>query len=262
MGETSIPDCHAGEEYGYGDSDGGYAQWHAWNRDLMLRNIPREFWYRLSSRGPLLPSERLGLVFRAALRLRTLAARTPPALRGMHRWREVGADWMRRLPQLNDGDLRSITGLADVRLKIHQPGPNTPVVWALETSMPVESPYVSGDPLRATPALDNVMSWGRLAGPGGLDDPEGEYHDAPLESMAWLRSPRAERGARDLVLFRVDVAPWLLDRLRVAGRRASDSVVGTLTRRDAHEGQPLNLIAAAVDFGDDPPRDELEACGA
>jgi hypothetical protein len=41
MGEAAIPDCHAGEEYGYWDTDGGYPQWQAWNRDLMLRYIPR-----------------------------------------------------------------------------------------------------------------------------------------------------------------------------------------------------------------------------
>lgn len=262
MGETSIPDCHAGEEYGYWDTDGGYAQWQAWNRDLMLRHIPREFWYRLTSRGPLLPSERLGLLFRLARRWRSLAVRTPQPRPGMHRWRDVGADWMRLLPQLEERDLRSITRLEDLRLTLHQPAANSHVVWALQTSSPVESPYVSGDPLQASPALDNVMAWGRLPGPGRIDDPLAGYRDAPLESLAWLRSPRADRGQRDLLLLRVDVAPRLLERLRVTGRPAADSVVGYVTRRDPAEGQRLNLIAATVDFGETPPGDELTACGA
>jgi hypothetical protein len=248
MGETAIPDCHAGEEYGYWDTDGGYPQWQAWNRDLMLRYIPRSFWYRLTSRGRLLRSA--GVMPRPAHRKGTLFS-----------WRDVGEDWMRRLPQLEDRDLRTLTGIRDLQVTIHQPAPNTPVVWALRTSARVESPYARDLP-PLTPALDNVLSLGRLPAPGPVDDPVAAYTEAPLESMAWLRSPRAERDRRDLLLLRVDVAPWLLARLRVAGRAASDSLVGYLARRDPSEGQRINLLVAAVDLGDDPPRDELATLAA
>jgi hypothetical protein len=64
---------------------------------------------------------------------------------------------------------------------------------------------------------------------------------------------------RDLVLVRPDLAPWLLPRLRGQGRRAEDSVVGYLARRDAAEGQRVNVIVAAFDFGPTPPRDEVDA---
>jgi hypothetical protein len=176
-------------------------------------------------------------------------------------WRDVGEDWMRRLPQLEDKDLRTLTGIHDLQVTIHQPAPNTPVVWALRTSARVESPYARDLP-PLTPALDNVLSLGRLPAPGPVDDPVAAYTEAPLEAMAWLRSPRAERDRRDLLLLRVDVAPWLLARLRVAGRAASDSLVGYLARRDPSEGQRINLLVAAVDLGDDPPRDELATLAA
>jgi hypothetical protein len=78
--------------------------------------------------------------------------------------------------------------------------------------------------------------------------------------MAWMRSPLAPRDRRDLVLLRLDLAPWVLPRLRVVGRRAEDSIAGYLARRDPSEGQRLNLLVLAVDFGDHPPRDELTAC--
>ena len=264
MGDTAVADCHAGEEYGYWDTDGGYPQWQAWNRDLMLRYIPRDFWYRLSSRGPLLPSERLKPIFAVARLWRTLVhgGLRPPFDRRFHRWHEVESDWMRRLPQLTDRDLRSITRLPDLQVRLRQPAPNTHVVWALHTSCEVESPYAAGDPLGAAPALDNVLSLGRLPRPGPIGDPAAAFIESPLESMAWLRSPRAERDRRDLVLLRVDVAPWLLPRLRVVGRPAAESVVGYLARRDPSEGQRLNIFVLAVDFGDRPPRDEVEACRA
>ncbi|HMK09238.1 MAG TPA: hypothetical protein VK449_09440, partial [Anaerolineales bacterium] len=57
MGDRAVPDCHAGEEYGYWDTDGGYRQWQAWNRDLMLHYIPSGFWTRLTARGRLLPPD-------------------------------------------------------------------------------------------------------------------------------------------------------------------------------------------------------------
>jgi hypothetical protein len=169
---------------------------------------------------------------------------------------------MRRLPQLTDRDLRSITRLPDLEVRLRQPAPNSHVVWSLHTSREVESPYAAGDPLGASPALDNVLSLGRLPRPGPIGDPVAAFFESPLESMAWVRSPRAERDRRDLVLLRVDVAPWLLPRLRVVGRPASESVVGYLARRDPSEGQRLNLFVLAVDFGDRPPRDEVEASRA
>jgi len=263
MGETAVPDCHAGEEYGYGDSDGGYPQWQAWNRDLMLRYTPREFWRRLTSRGRLLPPERLGFLFSLARGWRTHAAGSPAFDRRVfYGWYTVAADWMRRLPALEDGDLRRITGLRDLRVELRQSGPNSHVVWALRTSVPVDSPYADGDSLRVPPALDNVLSLGRLPAPGPVDDPVAAYTGAPLESIAWIRSPRAARDRRDLLLVRVDVAPWLLPRLRVVGRSAADSVVGYLSRKDPSEGHPVNLLVAAVDLGEPPPGDELAACAA
>jgi hypothetical protein len=263
MGETAIPDCHAGEEYGYWDTDGGYPQWQAWNRDLMLRYTPREFWYRLTSRGRLLPPECLGLLFSLARFRRSLASWLPPfGRRVLYRWHAVAPDWMRRLPALEDRDLRRITRLRDLRVELRQPAPNTHVVWALRTSILVGSAYTSDDPVHVAPALDNVLSLGRLPAPGPIDDPMAAYTGAPLESVAWIRSPRAARDRRDLLLIRTDVAPWLLPRLRVVGRPAADSIVGYLSRKDPSEGQPVNLLVAAVDFGDDPPRDELDACGA
>jgi hypothetical protein len=179
----------------------------------------------------------------------------------MYGWEDVGADWMRQLPQLEDRDLRSVTGLPDLRLTLQQPAANTPVVWALQTSSPVDSPYASGDPLAAAPALDNVLALGRLPEPARLDDAAAAFHTAPIESLAWIRSRRAALDRRDLLLLRVDVAPWILPRLRVVGRPAADSLLGFVARRDPAEGQRLNLLVAAVDFGDRPPRDELAACG-
>jgi hypothetical protein len=262
MGEAAIPDCHAGEEYGYWDTDGGYPQWQAWNRDLMLCYIPREFWYRLTSRGPLLPPERFRVLSRLARWWQSVTRAVRPRVYAAFRWQDVGTDWMRRLPQLEDRDLRSITGLRDLRLTVRQPAANTHVVWALQTSSPVDSPYASGDPLAVAPALDNVLSLGRLPEPGRLDDAASAYRGAPIESLAWIRSRRTAPDRRDLLLLRVDVAPWILPRLRVVGRPASESLLGFVARRDPAEGQRLNLLVAAVDFGDRPPRDELAACGA
>jgi hypothetical protein len=168
---------------------------------------------------------------------------------------------MRRLPQLADSDLRSITRLGDLRVSVLQPAANTHVVWSLHTSQAVESPYAAGDVLGVPPALDNVLSLARMPSPGPLSHPVANYVDSPLESMAWLRSPRADRGRRDLLLLRPDVGPWLLPRLRVVGRAAQDSLVGYLARRDPSEGQRVNVLVAAVDFGDELPRDELAACG-
>jgi hypothetical protein len=263
MGETAIPDCHAGEEYGYWDTDGGYPQWQAWNRDLMLRYMPRSFWYRLTSRGRLLPPEDLGPLSPLAHGWSALVQRRPRPPRGRRffSWRDVEAEWMRDMPQLSDRDLRRITGLKDLAVTLHQPGPNTHVVWSLRTSSPVDSLYAAGDPLTIAPALDNVLSLGRRPSPGPLAEPIAAFIESPLESMAWLRSPRAPRSQRDLLLLRLDVAPWILPRLRVVGRPAADSIVGYLARRDPSEGQRLNLLVLAVDFGEQPPRDELEACG-
>jgi hypothetical protein len=264
MGETAIPDCHAGEEHGYWDTDGGYPQWQAWNRDLMLRYMPRGFWYRLTSRGPLLPPDDLGPLSPLARAWKALIQRRPRPVGGRRffSWHDVEADWMRALPQLSNKDLRRITGLKDLMVTLHQPGANTHVVWSLRTSSSVDSPFAAGDPLTIPPALDNVLSLGRRPSPGPLADPVASFVEAPLESMAWLRSPRAPRDRRDLILLRPDLASWILPRLRGVGRRAEDSIAGYLARRDPSEGQRVNLLVLAVDFGENPPGDELEACGA
>jgi hypothetical protein len=216
---------------------------------------PREFWYRLASRN-LRPRRPLPNAPLAVVRRRAATFRSP----GLYR-RPTSPPIDAATAALED---RSAPhhGPARSQVSLRQSSPNTPVVWALQTSTPVESPCASGNPLHVPPALDNVLSLARLPAPGPVDDPVAPYTEAPLESMAWLRSPLAERGRRDLLLLRVDVAPWLLPRLRVVGRPAADSLAGYLSRNDPSEGQPLNLLVAAVDLGDPPPRDELAACGA
>jgi hypothetical protein len=245
MGETTIPDCHAGEEHGYWDLDGGYPQWQAWNRDLMLRFTPSSFWRRLTSRRRLFgpgrwianPGRRVG---------------------GFHRWDDVAEDWMRLLPQLEENHLRRFTGWEDLTVETGQPGPNTHLVWALRTRGPVASPYHRGPLLEAPLRLDNVLAFGRRPRPTVPSDPLGGYADAPIESVAWLRSPSAPRDRRDLLLLRPDLAPWLLPRLG-SEVPAADRLLGFMTRRDPSEGQPVSVLVAAVDLGDPPPLDEVAA---
>jgi hypothetical protein len=106
------------------------------------------------------------------------------------------------------------------------------------------------------------MAFARLPQPTRADDPFGGYAAAPIESLAWLRSPAAPADSRDLILIRPDVAPAVLERLRVAGRPASERVVGYVNGQDPAEGQQVNVLAVAVDLGPRPPIDELEAVGA
>ena len=244
LGESAIPDCHAGEEYGYWDLDGGYPQWQAWNRDLMLRYTPRSFWRRLTARRE--------QVVRAV----------PAAFSGaFYRWQDVADDWMRRLPRLDDPDLRRATGLPDLRIETGQRSPNSHMIWGLRTSARVPSPYHAGPLSEAPCRLDNVLALTRLPQPTLAHEAHGGYADAPIESLAWLRSPSAATDRRDLVLVRPDVAPAVLERLRVVGPRASERLIGYVNRQDPSEGQQVNVLAAAVDFGSHPPLDELEAVG-
>lgn len=269
MGETAVPDCHAGEEYGYWDTDGGYPQWMAWNRDLMLRLIPREFWYRLESRGPLLPSDRweslynLGRLWRWFFGYgpRPRSRRAPGREGRFFSWPEAAGDWMRHLPRLRDRDLQRLTGLPDLRVTLRQAAPNTPVVWSIEPGAPVSSPVFTGDGLPARPQLDNVLSLGRPPTSPRQGDSVEAAQRAPLEGLAWIRSPQAAPDRRDLVLLRPDLAEWVLPRLRSVGRPAEQSLVGYLGRRDPSEGQRVNLLVSAFDFGPHPPGDELAALG-
>jgi hypothetical protein len=140
MGDMAVPDCHAGEEYGYWDLDGGYPQWQAWNRDLMLRYIPRSFWYRLTSQGPLLPPG------------------APPTFRSpdagpFFRWDEVAHDWMRKLPRLDESELRRLTGLPDLNIETGQPGPNSHLIWGSAPPPPLHrciTPALSSPPPAAS----------------------------------------------------------------------------------------------------------------
>jgi hypothetical protein len=228
----------------------------------MLRYVPRGFWYRLTSRGRLRPPEALDAAARLSRWWASLTGRRPRPPLGLpfFRWRDVEEEWMRRLPQLSDRDLRGLTRLNDLQVLLQQPAPNTPVVWSLRTRQPVASPYAAQSALSVAPALDNVLALGRRPSPASPAAAAAALAASPLESIAWLRSPLAPRDRRDLVLLRLDLAPWVLPRLRVVGRRAEDSIAGYLARRDPSEGQRLNLLVLAVDFGDHPPRDELTAC--
>jgi hypothetical protein len=246
MGDMAVPDCHAGEEYGYWDLDGGYPQWQAWNRDLMLRYIPRSFWYRLTSQGTLLPPG------------------APPTFRSpdagpFFRWDEVAHDWMRKLPRLDEPELRRLTGLPDLNIETGQPGPNSHLIWGIRTSTPVASPYHAGPLVYAPCRLDNILAYGRRPEPTRPGDPSGGYATAPLESLAWLRSPAAPADRRDLLVVRPDVAPWVLPRLRTVGPPATDRMVGYLNRQDPAEGQQVNVLVVAADFGTRPPADEVDA---
>jgi hypothetical protein len=214
----------------------------------MLRYTPSSFWYRLTSQGPLVPEGAPPTVRR-------------PEADAFLRWSDVAGDWMRKLPILQDHDLQDLTRLPDLHIEIAQPGPNSHLAWGIRTSAPVPSPYHDGPLLEAPCRLDNVLAMGRRPEPTLPGDPSGGYATAPLESMAWVRSPNAPPDRRDLVFVRPDVAPWILPRLAVAGAPATDRVLGFLNRRDPSEGQQVNLLAVAVDFGSQPPRDELEAVG-
>lgn len=247
MAYTAVPDCHAAEEYGYWDSDGGYRQWQAWNRDLMLRLIPREFWYKLDTRSKELPEG------------------APPINRGLksgglYSWRDVASDWHARLPELADSDLQSLTGLKDLRLETYQEKSNSDVIYRLIASAKTDSAFYDGPPSKSPIKLDNVLAVSRRETPSAKDDPLGGYASAPIESMMILRTP-GDSDRRDLLIVRADLAPYVLPMLRVKGRRASDSIIGFIHRQDPGEKQQLLLIAAQVDFGDKLPEDELAAIG-
>lgn len=245
MGYTAVPDSHAAEEYGYWDQDGGYRQWQAWNRDLMLFYIPADFWYKFDARG-----KDLG--------------ENPPAVNvkvqagGLYKWRDVESDWQAKLPTLTDTDLQRLTKLSDLKVEVVQSASNTNCVFRLATSAKVQSLYYSGDLIKAPVQFDNVLSLGRREKPSRLSDPYGGYPSAPLESMALLRIPGSKE---DLLLIRPDIASAVLPMLRVHGRKAQDSIIGYLNRQDPSEKQQVNLIVALVDFGAALPRDELQAIG-
>jgi hypothetical protein len=248
MGYKAVPDCHAAEEYGYWDADGGYKQWQAWNRDLMLRLIPREFWYRLDTRS------------------KEMGEDAPPINGGVKPgayfiWRDVAGDWQARLPELSDKDLQDFTGLKDLRLEVFQSAPNTNVVYRLSTSATLESEYYEGALGKAPVKLDNVLSLGRRATGSRKEDPYGGYSNAPLEGMAILRSPMAKPDRRDLVLIRPDLAPYVLPLLTVQDHKGPESIIGFVHRRDPAEKQQMTLIAALVNFGPKLPKDEIEAVG-
>lgn len=247
MRYKAVPDCHAAEEYGYWDSDGGYRQWQAWNRDLMLRLIPREFWYRLDTRSA------------------EVAPDAKPVNDGLqpgafYNWRDVGADWHARLPALDDAGLQKLTGLSDLRIVIEQERANAHTSLKLVTEAKLESPYAANGE-QAEPRLDNVLCMARRTRPSRKDDPVGSYGDAPIEGMAILRIPGAPHDRRDLVLVRTDLAPYAVPLLRVYDRRASESIVGFVHVQDPAEKQQVTAIALLVNFGSKLPADEMAAIG-
>lgn len=247
MAYTAVPDCHAAEEYGYWDADGGYKQWQAWNRDLMLRLIPREFWYRLDTRSTQLPEG-----------APSINAKVKPG--GFFAWRDVAADWHARLPALSDEDLQALTGLADLKVEVHQNAANANVVYRLAASAG-SGPYYAGSLQTAPIQLDNVLALSRRATATLRDSPQGGYADAPIEGIAVLRMPGADSKRQDLVLIRPDLAPFVLPLLKVYDHRASDSIIGIIHRQDPAEKQQMTLIAALVNFGNKLPADELAAIG-
>lgn len=247
MRYTAIPDCHAAEEYGYWDQDGGYKQWQAWNRDLTLYYIPRAFWYKLNTRG-----QDLGEA--------PLAINSSVKAGKFYNWDLVKDDWQALLPELSDAQLQSLTGIADLNVEVHQSKPNSNMNFRLKTERKTGSAYFADDISKAQVQFDNVLLLGRREKPSRRSDPYGGYADAPLEGMAVLRNPSTPRGRRDLLLLRPDIASAVLPLLKTE-RDARSRIIGFLHKRDPAEGQQVNLIAALVDFGDKVPADELAAIG-
>jgi hypothetical protein len=245
MGYDMLPDCHAGEEHGYWDQDGAYHQWQAWNRDLMLRLLPRRFWERYDVHGRLRPARPANL-------------RTDR----LYRWARAERDWPNRLRRLTREDLAEAARMPGLEVEIGQRVPNSSVAVRVIPDREVESPCHTGALMEAPIRLDNVLLLDRASGPTRLEDPVGGYAASRLESLAWVRLPRATEWGRDLLLIRLDAASAVLPLLRVQGRSAANSLLGYLSLRDPSEGQAINVLVALVDFGDDPPRDELQAIGA
>lgn len=248
MGYTAYPDCHAAEEWGYQSQDGGYRQWQAWNRDLMLRIAPREMWYGYDTKS------------------RQRTKDDPPIGQGatvgkLYTWKAVASNWMAKLPLLSDSDLARLTGLEDLKIEVGQPAANSHVVWRAATSQPIGSPAFGGELKSATTRLDNVVSLARRATDSDPEDAFGGYQDSEIESMLIVRNPKAPSDRRDLVLVRADVAPQVLRLLTTKGRAGLDSIVGYVCRPDPSEKQPVSFVAALVNLGDQLPADELAAIG-
>ncbi|MEM4409223.1 MAG: hypothetical protein QXI19_10845 [Candidatus Caldarchaeum sp.] len=248
LGYTFVPDCHAGEEYGYWDQDGGYRQWQAWNRDLMLRYIPRDFWRKYNAQGEMRQPD-----------APAVNASVKPG--AFFSWGAVKDDWMARLPTLSDADLRRITGIPDLTVEVAQPSPNAHVIWRLHTSTKLPSKMYSADLPQAPIQLDNVLVVGRREKPSRQNDPYGGYASAPLESMALLRLPNEKLKQKDLVLIRMDVVDAVLPLLKVRGRPASECLLGFINRQDPSEKQQLNILVVLIDLGEAIPVDELAVLG-
>lgn len=247
MGYLAVPDCHAAEEYGYWDMDGGYKQWQAWNRDLTLRYIPREFWHKLDTRGE------------------DSGKDAPPANAGVRPGKfyscaDVWNDWQALLPTIDEGYLRRFSGISDLSIEALQASANSGTAVVMKTAAKVSSKYEAGDALKAAVQLDNILSLARRGKPSRLDDPYGGYASAPLEGIAILRIPNARKGERDLLLIRPDIAPYVLPILTTQ-KPADRCVLGYLHLQDPGEKQQVNVIVALVDFGEQLPKDELAAIG-
>jgi hypothetical protein len=245
MGYAFVPDCHAGEEYGYWDQDGGYKQWQAWNRDLMLRNIPRAFWRKYRAQGEIRPPD-----------APPVNAHVKPGT--FFSWDAVKEDWMARLPTLNEEDLRRITGLPDLTIEIAQPSPNAHVLWRLHTTLKLPSKTYASELPQAPVQLDNVLIIGRRDKPSKQNDPYGGYASAPLEGMALLRLPYENLKQKDLLILRMDIADAVLPLIKTRGRPAKDCILGFINRQDPAEKQQLNVLVLLIDLGDHLPADELD----
>lgn len=243
MGYAPIPDCHAGEEYGFVSREGGYNQWQAWNRDLMLRITPQGFWYRFTT----VPAFQ----------------ESPPAVNRhvsggrFFRWAAVSDDFMRKLPWLGEQELAAAIGIPGLTLSVVQDQSNGPFVVALND--PSWSRVASLGYARAqTGRLDSMALIQQRASDAELDDPDGGVWESPIEALVHIRNNRLPKGARDLILIRLDVADAVLPLLKTEGEPAQSRVLGLVVARDPGENHPVNFVAVQVELGDRLPTTEWE----
>lgn len=238
MGYLSAPDCHSAEEYGWTDMDGGYKQWFAYNRDLMLRSYTEGLWRAFD------------------MHLRPYSTKLEPVNKQVrpgraYKWAGVEADWERRLPTLTNDSLRTLTGLPGLSLALKQYRPN-------DYCQLVVGGYPGAeDAAEEDMRLNNILSMGRPKKGPALDDPLGGYGEQALESMAVVRY----RPRRDLVFVRIDVAGPVLSLLKTRGAKAAERVLGYVSLPDPSEGHPMVFIVADVDLGPNLPATELAAIG-
>jgi len=246
MGYKYSPDCHSAEEYGWTDSDGGYKQWFAYNRDLMLRSYPELFWRTMDMRKTFNPKV-------AAVNAEMVPGKTM-------RWQDVKPDWERRLPLIDETFLRTRTGIPALTLSLKQYRPNDYCQLVIGG---LSAPKVTSridEPTESDTKLNNILSMGRLQKGPSVDDPSGGYENCTLESMAVVRYA-GPKGTRDLLFVRIDVAEQVLELLKTRGAKACDQVLGFVSIPDPTEAHPIVFIVAEADLGKIVPVNEISAIG-